>query len=404
MPNKTNDKPIKKVVAKPSKKVETKVVKKVSSKARRKTANISALQEISKMIEGTGAELNKEIPSIQITNLTKRFKKFLATKDVTFDVGHGVIHGFIGPNGSGKTTVIKAMIGAYLSKPNEILINGNPAGSVAANRLIGYIPERASFPKHLNSIQYLTAMGQMSGLKSKEAKERAVLILEALNLQQYGSRNPISFSSGMQKKILLAQSLLTDPKILILDEPAANLDPTARKELFDQLIMLRDQGKTILISSHILAELERLVDEVTFIYYGEVIYSGSTQKFTEGASDVFVKSSDNETLSKLLKAKKYKVSGDIKTEIEIDNIERKDIAKLLNFVTNSKVDILSFRSNDLQSVYDKLISKAVKEKRGAQKLGIEDAVQSKTRGHDVKKPATKLEKIKAKILKLKGGK
>ncbi|MEM6829181.1 MAG: ABC transporter ATP-binding protein [Bacteroidota bacterium] len=149
--------------------------------------------------------------------------------------------------------------------------NGYKAGSVKANKLIGYIPERASFPKHLNTINYLKAMGELSGLKPKVAFKRANDILEALKMEKQAKRKPIHFSSGMQKKILLAQALLTDPKILILDEPASNLDPTTRKELFDQLIFLRDQGKTILISSHILSELERIIDEATFVYYGEVV-------------------------------------------------------------------------------------------------------------------------------------
>ena len=252
-----------------------------------------ALETIATLTESEGKELDQNIPSIEVIKYYKKFKSFVAAKDVDFSVGHGVIHGFIGPNGSGKTTIIKAMIGAYIPNKGKILINGHKAGTAKANELIGYIPERASFPKHLNSVDYLTAMGELSGIKHKESKKRANEVLEALGMQDHAKRKPKSFSSGMQKKILLAQSLLTNPKILILDEPAANLDPTARKELFDQLIELRNQGKTILISSHILAELERLINEVTFIYYGEVIYSGPTKDLTKGKSDVFIKTLDN---------------------------------------------------------------------------------------------------------------
>lgn len=317
---------------------------------------------------GVGKELNADIPTIEVNKYTKKFKKFVAAEDVSFKVGHGVIHGFIGPNGSGKTTTIKAMIGAYIPTKGKILINGHKAGSVAANSLIGYIPERASFPAHLNTLGYLVAMGQLSGLKANDAKKKAIEILSSLGLSQHAKRQPIKFSSGMQKKILLAQSLMTNPKILILDEPAANLDPTARKELFDQLIYLRDQGKTILISSHILSELERLIDEVTFVYYGEVIFSGKTEEFNNKDSDIYIKATDNEALAKFLNEKNYKVDGDLKTEIIIHNIPREKANDLFAELAKAKFTIMSFRSNDLQSVYDKLIEKAVNEKKGRQSL------------------------------------
>lgn len=340
--------------------------------------SLNSLAKILKLTEGTGADVNKNIPAIEVQGYTKKFKKFVASKDVSFNVGHGVIHGFIGPNGSGKTTTIKAMIGAYLPSKGKLLINGHKAGTTKANRLIGYIPERASFPKHLNTIQYLTAMGELSGLKSKEAKKRGEQILTALGLTAHKNRKPIGFSSGMQKKILLAQSLLTDPKILILDEPAANLDPTARKELFDQLILLRNEGKTILISSHILSELERLIDEATFIYYGEVIFSGDIKAFNKDRSDVFLKSTDNPKLVTFLRKHKYKVAGDLKTEIQIEHLTRAKVEELFKLLPKSGVNILSFRSNDLQSVYDKLVQKSEKEARGKQEVAGEKAIAMKT--------------------------
>lgn len=334
----------------------------------------NALKEILKIIKGVGAEVNKNIPAIVVDNYSKKFRKFIAAKDVSFEVGHGVIHGFIGPNGSGKTTTIKAIMGAYVPSNGSIKINGNAAGHSSANRLIGYIPERASFPKHLNTIQYLKAMGELSGLTAKDAHGRAEKILVALGLEAHKKRKPISFSSGMQKKILLAQSLLTNPKILILDEPAANLDPTARKELFDQLLLLRNQGKTILISSHILSELERIIDEVTFIYYGEVIYSGGVEAFNNDETDVFIKSEDNVKLKKFLVENKFNVVGDVKSELLIEHIKPETNEKIFKLLTKSGIKILSYRSNDLQSVYDKLISKSEKERRGKQEVDGNKAI------------------------------
>jgi ABC-2 type transport system ATP-binding protein len=321
-------------------------------------------------LESIGIETdNSSHLPIEVNLYTKKFKKFLATKDVSFKVGKGVIHGFIGPNGSGKTTTIKALIGAYTSKKGTILINGNIAGSEKANQFIGYIPERASFPKHLNCLQYLVTMGELSGLKRVDSRRRAREILEELDMSKHAKRKPTSFSSGMQKKILLAQSLLTDPDILILDEPAANLDPTARKDLFDQLIKIRNMGKTILISSHILAELERLIDEVTFLYYGQVIYTGKVENIAALENvDIFIKSADNQKLSKFLIKKKYNIKGDLKTEIILKNVNKKKIMNAYEDIYKSKILVTSFRANDLQSIYDALVSKSQDEKLGIQEL------------------------------------
>ena len=354
--------------------IETKIKNNKNDISETSSVHISALQKISEEIAGTGEEINKDIPAIEVKGYTKKFRKFVATKDVTFTVGHGVIHGFIGPNGSGKTTTIKAMIGAYLATEGSILINGHKAGSINANKLIGYIPERASFPSYLNTIQYLTSMGELSGLKKKEAKARSAMILKALGLEDHAKRKPFSFSSGMQKKILLAQSLLNDPKILILDEPAANLDPTARKELFDQLMMLRDQGKTIIISSHILSELERLIDEVTFLFYGEVISTGPTKAFNKRSSSVLMRAQNNDELIKFLKSKKYKINVHNKTEVEVPNVMRKTADKILKEVSESNIKLISYRSNDLQSVYDNLVKEANEKERGNQMVGKKKSI------------------------------
>lgn len=329
---------------------------------------MSQLQEITQLMKGSGAKIDPKKPAIEVKKYTKKFKKFVSTDKVSFKVGHGVIHGFIGPNGSGKTTTIKALIGAYKATSGELLINGHKAGTEAANRLIGYIPERASFPKHLNSLDYLRSMGELSGLKPRVAKTRAIDILKALEMYPQAKRKPGTFSSGMQKKILLAQSLLTDPSILILDEPAANLDPSARKELFDQLIELRNQGKTILISSHILAELERIVDEVTFIYYGEMLYSGHVDDFVKTDGRVFIRTANPRKIVEFLNKKKYEWIGDPKTEIEIIDITRAKAQDLVKDLVKNDIEIISFRTNDLQTAYEVLAKNARINKKGKQTL------------------------------------
>ena len=305
---------------------------------------------------------------IEIKNFKKQFGKFVSTDDVSFNIHKGTIHGFIGPNGAGKTTTIKSLIGAYIPTSGELLINGYKAGSVPANRVIGYIPERASFPKYMSTIEYLITMARLSGLKKKESVAKSEAILKDLGLYDQRKRKPYSFSSGMQKKILLAQALITDPEILILDEPAANLDPSARKELFDSLVALRDSGKTILISSHILQELERIVDDVTFIFSGEILFSGKTRVFNKSVDKVFINTDDNMELVKILKDKDVKYEGSIKNEITLLSCPKDTIRDITQILLDRKIDILSIRSNDLQTAYENLLTKATKTGKGVQSL------------------------------------
>ena len=312
-------------------------------------------------------ETQKEYP-IVIKSFKKKFGSFISTDNVSFNINKGTIHGFIGPNGAGKTTTIKTLIGAYKPTSGDLLINGHKAGSIQANAVIGYIPERASFPKYMSTIDYLVTMARLSGLKKKDAKVKSENILKGLGLYDQRKRKPFSFSSGMQKKILLAQALITKPEILILDEPAANLDPTARKELFDQLIELRNQGKTILISSHILQELERIIDEVTFIYSGEILFSGKTSEFNETVDKVFINTSDNKKFSELLKARKIKFEGSLNNEVALFSPSKKAIKDITTKLLSLNIEIVSLRTNDLQTAYENLLLIAKKKNRGVQTL------------------------------------
>ncbi|UUD36726.1 ABC transporter ATP-binding protein [Mycoplasmopsis californica] len=301
-------------------------------------------------------EKQTRTPIIAVRNFTKKFKNFVATDNVSFDIYPGTIHGFIGPNGSGKTTTIKSIIGAYISGPNQIKIKGFKPGSPKANRLIGYIPEKASFPSHLNAEEYLATMATFNGMKMREAIKKANEILIELKLEKHKRRNPNTFSSGMKKKILLAQSLMSSPEILILDEPAANLDPTARKELFDTFFELKKRGITIFISSHVLSELERIVDEITFIFNGKVLFSGSSSKMGDGQNDLYFKTNQNKYFKdEIRNTLNLEVSGDISSELVVRSVSEENKNKIIDMIRDKNVILYSLRHNDLQSFYDNLI-------------------------------------------------
>ncbi|ADE19847.1 ABC transporter ATP-binding protein [Mycoplasma crocodyli] len=216
---------------------------------------------------------NKKI--VEVINFSKSYNnKDYALKNLSFDIYPGKFHAFIGSNGAGKTTTIKALVNAYNKWEGKILINGIENKFAQAKAKLGYMPENPIFPSNFTTYDYLYSFALLSGQKRSLAKENVSKISELLNIIELLNRKPDSFSSGQKKKILLAQSLINDPDLLIMDEPAANLDPNAREELFSILNDVKAQGKTIFISTHELYEISRFVDYVTIIDKGQLIYNG----------------------------------------------------------------------------------------------------------------------------------
>ena len=220
---------------------------------------------------------------IETVGLSKAFGKFVAVDAINLKVAQGEIHGFIGPNGAGKTTTIKILIGATRSNAGQAFIGGHSVGSKAARQLIGYAPERASFYGNMNSTDYLVYMARVCGTDKDEAKTRAEVLLDWLDLGNFAGTRVGGFSAGMKQRLALAQALIHEPELLILDEPTANMDPTGRMQIIDKLKQITKQRKmTILISSHILSELEQLVDSVTMIDHGRIAAEDTVDHLKKG--------------------------------------------------------------------------------------------------------------------------
>lgn len=300
--------------------------------------------------------------AILIRDFTKQFKKFKAVDNATIKVKKGTIHGFIGPNGSGKTTTIKCLISAMVETQGDLFIHGKHSWTVEAKKQIGYIPEAARFPKRITTYDYLISMGQISGLKYKAAKEKTEVILKELDLWKFKKRNPNAYSSGMKKKVLLAQSLLNNPDVLILDEPAANLDPTARTELFNDLKKLRKQGKTVFISSHILSELQHLADKVTVLNYSKVVYTGAVNR-TDSLYEI--SSNHNDKLIKLLIAKNFMVEVNDK-HLLVNIKTESQVAQVLAIALKDNIIITYLKpyTVDLQTMYERIVMEANDNKKG----------------------------------------
>jgi len=244
---------------------------------------------------------------IETRELTKAFGDFVAVDGIGLKIREGSIHGFVGPNGAGKTTTIKMLVGAIRSTKGTGFIKGYPIGSVAARKVIGYSPEHPSFYGNMTALDYLIYMARVSGVERDTARKAAEL-LDWIELGRFVDTRVGGFSAGMKQRLSLAQALIHDPELLILDEPTANLDPTGRMTILDKLKQLSQERKvTVFISSHILSELEQLVDSVTLINRGQIAAEDSMEHLKKifSQNHYLLKTSSNESVLEAMKTKAY---------------------------------------------------------------------------------------------------
>ncbi|XQP54889.1 MAG: ABC transporter ATP-binding protein [Mycoplasmoidaceae bacterium] len=301
-------------------------------------------------------------PILFVENLYKRYprKKSPAINNITFNVYPGQFHAFIGANGAGKTTAIKSIIGAYARWSGTVLIDGKKNTSIDAKRSLGYIPENARFPQRMSCYSYLVWMAKLSGLSGYEAKRFAKTRLTELNMWNLRGKSPNTFSSGQKKKVLLAQALINNPQVLVMDEPAANLDPKARLELFDTLGKLTKEGKAIFISSHVLAELDRYANAATILDGGKIVFTGTTKQLYDKYADrkLSVSVSNPSKLKTFLKERgiDYRID-DISQNFIINFQTKKQEMDFLQLVQKKNIQLLSFNEigNKLDDIYKKLI-------------------------------------------------
>lgn len=220
---------------------------------------------------------------VSVRGLTKVFKDFWgrakarAVSDVDFDVKRGEVFGLLGPNGSGKSTTVKMLLGLLYPTKGHIEVFGNSPRHVQTKARIGYLPEESYLYRYLNSRETLDFFGNLFHLDKGDRDKRAEQLLEMVGLNQTLTRSVGEFSKGMQRRIGLAQALINDPDLVILDEPTAGLDPIGCREIKDLIIALAKRGKTVILSSHLLSDVEDVCDRVV-IYYGGKIQALGTLK------------------------------------------------------------------------------------------------------------------------------
>lgn len=230
----------------------------------------------------------KKIIRIDTHDLVVRFGSIVALNSFSVGVPEGIV-GLLGPNGSGKSTFIKTVLGLVDAEKGTISIDGlDPRKDTTAVRdMVGYMPEHDCLINYLNAVELVSYMGQISGMSSNDAKQRTHEVLDFVGTGEERYRLISSYSTGMKQKVKLAQAIVHDPKILLFDEPTNGMDPQGREEMLELIKKIGASGKTILVSSHILQEVEKVGEYVIIINDGALIKEGPMKTLMIGEKDIF---------------------------------------------------------------------------------------------------------------------
>ena len=239
-------------------------------------------------------------PAVTLTGVTKTFpipfqrRSIVALRDLNLEVGAGQIYGLLGPNGSGKSTTLKIILGLVTPTRGEARIFGRESDRVSSRESVGFLPESPYFYKFLTGEETLRFYGKLCGLRGAPLKKRVEEMLELVGLTSARKRRLAGYSKGMLQRIGLAQALIQEPALLVLDEPTAGVDPAGAREIRDLILALKSRGITVLLSSHLLGQVQEICDRVGILANGVLVREGplrellgvenQTQFAVEGAS------------------------------------------------------------------------------------------------------------------------
>ncbi|MFK7759063.1 MAG: ABC transporter ATP-binding protein [Phycisphaerales bacterium] len=227
---------------------------------------------------------------IDISGVEKTYKRRIkALRGVNLQVGEGEIYGLLGPNGAGKSTLVKIMMTVISPSKCTGTVLGSKVGDKNALRQIGYLPEHHRFPPYLTGRQVLEHYGAMSGIRRAQRKARASELLELVGMANWHKDKLGSYSKGMRQRVGLAQALMNDPKLVVLDEPTDGVDPSGRRDIRNILTHLKDEGRTVFLNSHLLSELEMVCDRVAIMVHGLVRQQGTINELTSSQSGYVIK-------------------------------------------------------------------------------------------------------------------
>jgi len=268
---------------------------------------------------------------IKTNNLTKIFKDFWGRNKVkaldklSIEIKQGEVFGLLGPNGSGKSTTLKLLLGLLFPSSGKVSILGKPINNIAIKEKIGFLPEESYLYGYLTAKETLFFYGKLFDIPSKQIGKRASQLLEMVGLGKVGSRPVREFSKGMARRLGLAQALINDPELIFLDEPTSGLDPIGTRQIKDLIADLKNKGKTILLCSHLLADVEDVCDRIAILYGGKIRVIGKVNELLKKHDSLQINLPElkPETLEQIKKLiEKTENTPDVTVEHPSDRLEK----------------------------------------------------------------------------------
>ncbi len=219
-------------------------------------------------------------PAVSLSNLTKlypvplRRERLVAVRDLSLDIPEGEVFGLLGPNGSGKSTTLKMLLGLVTPTSGTARVFGHESGGFDARTEVGFLPENPYFYKFLTGSETLAFYGKLCGIKGKELTNRTNELLDLVGLQGARDRRVGGYSKGMLQRIGLAQAIIQNPRLVVLDEPTAGVDPSGSRQIRDLILTLKERGVTVLLTSHLLEQVQDVCDRVGIMSRGEMVRLG----------------------------------------------------------------------------------------------------------------------------------
>jgi len=286
---------------------------------------------------------------LQVEHLRKIFsdcfwgRRVTAVDGLSFEVQRGEVFGFLGPNGAGKTTTIKMLMGLIYPSGGTATLFGRPVGDPAAKAKVGFLPESPYFYDYLTGREFLRFYGHLFGLLGSVLEKRIDELLELVGMTHARDLQLRKFSKGMLQRVGIAQALINDPELVILDEPMSGLDPIGRKEVRDLILRLKESGKTVMFSSHILHDAELLCDRVAMIMKGRLVACGHVSELVAGNTTHEVEVVIDRLLPEALErikplAEKIVLQGE---RVMVVLTSQQDVDQALDVIRSSKAKLVS---------------------------------------------------------------